>query len=81
MTTDISAIPIIDADTHIIEPPDLWTSRVSVEKWGDRVPHVKWDEESQEELWYFCQHLAGSTSPGLASGARWHEHPPTIRTV
>jgi uncharacterized protein len=74
VTTDISAIPIIDADTHIIEPPDLWTSRVSVKKWGDRVPHVKWDEESQEELWYF-----GDTrlyAAGLASGARWHEHPP-----
>jgi predicted TIM-barrel fold metal-dependent hydrolase len=74
VTTDISTIPIIDADTHIIEPHDLWTSRVSVKRWGDRVPHVRWDEESQEELWYF-----GDTrlyAAGLASGARWHEHPP-----
>jgi uncharacterized protein len=74
MLTDISTIPIIDADTHIVEPPDLWTSRVSVQKWGDRVPHVKWDEESQEELWYF-----GDTqlyASGLACGARWPEFPP-----
>ncbi len=33
---------VIDVDTHIIEPPDLWTSRMS-SKWGDRVPHVRLD--------------------------------------
>ena len=31
---------VIDVDTHVSEPPDLWTSRVS-SRWGDRVPHVK----------------------------------------
>ena len=36
--------PFIDADTHITEPADLWTSRVS-KKWGDRVLHVKQDNE------------------------------------
>jgi predicted TIM-barrel fold metal-dependent hydrolase len=30
----------IDTDTHLTEPGDLWTSRVS-KKWGDTVPHVK----------------------------------------
>ena len=54
MTTSvIDETPIIDADTHVIKPPDLWTSRVSVKKWGDLVPHVRWDEDTQEELWYF----------------------------
>ena len=37
--TDVRDIPIIDTDTHVVEPPDLWTSRVS-SKWGDLVPHV-----------------------------------------
>lgn len=32
-------IKVIDIDTHLAEPEDLWTSRVS-KKWGDRVPHV-----------------------------------------
>lgn len=31
-------IKIIDTDTHVTEPGDLWTSRVS-KKWGDLVPH------------------------------------------
>ena len=30
---------VIDVDTHVTEPPDVWTSRVS-SKWGDLVPHV-----------------------------------------
>src|ERR1700722_15973396 len=30
---------VIDVDTHITEPPDTWTSRVSA-RWGDDVPHV-----------------------------------------
>jgi predicted TIM-barrel fold metal-dependent hydrolase len=30
---------VIDVDTHVSEPPDTWTARVS-RKWGDLVPHV-----------------------------------------
>jgi len=28
---------VIDVDTHVTEPPDLWTSRVPA-KWHERVP-------------------------------------------
>ena len=38
-TPIVDRIPVIDIDTHIAEPEDLWTSRVS-KKWGDLVPHV-----------------------------------------
>jgi predicted TIM-barrel fold metal-dependent hydrolase len=34
------AIKIIDADTHLTEPHDLWTRRAPA-KWKDRVPQVK----------------------------------------
>ena len=34
-------IRAIDTDTHITEPADVWTSRVSTKKWGDAVPHVE----------------------------------------
>jgi uncharacterized protein len=34
------ALKIIDADTHLTEPHDLWTSRAPA-KWRDRVPQVK----------------------------------------
>jgi predicted TIM-barrel fold metal-dependent hydrolase len=50
-TTDIpgadllDGIEIIDADTHLTEPHDLWTSRAP-KQWVDRVPQVR-DVEGQ----------------------------------
>ncbi len=35
----LSSIQVIDTDTHISEPADLWTSRVAA-KWKDAVPSV-----------------------------------------
>ena len=34
---------IIDIDCHVVEPADLWTSRMAKKKWGDMIPHVRWD--------------------------------------
>jgi hypothetical protein len=31
---------VIDADTHITEPPDTWTARVSG-RWGEAIPHIE----------------------------------------
>jgi uncharacterized protein len=40
MTLDLSTLPIVDADTHLIETPDLWTSRAPASL-QDRVPRVE----------------------------------------
>ena len=42
---------VADVDSHIIEPPDLWTSRVA-SKWGDLVPHVRYHERRAEDWWF-----------------------------
>ena len=50
MTTSMTAAtgwtletsPVIDTDSHVAEPPDLWTSRLSEKKWGDLRPRVVW---------------------------------------
>jgi predicted TIM-barrel fold metal-dependent hydrolase len=47
MTASSSSVPsyrLVDADTHVNEPPDLWTSRVA-ERYRDRVPHLQRFEE------------------------------------
>lgn len=73
MTTAVNDIPIIDTDTHVVEPPDLWTSRIA-SKWGDLVPHVKWDDDKQEEAWFAGDSRMGAVgSPAMAG---WHEYPP-----
>ncbi len=82
-TSDVDSYQVIDADTHVIEPYDLWTSRLSVAKWGDLVPHVKWDGKLEEDAWFF-----GDTRVGAAAGpaqAGWNQyppqHPPTLDVV
>jgi predicted TIM-barrel fold metal-dependent hydrolase len=69
----VDSIPIIDADTHVVEPPDLWTSRIS-SKWGDQVPHVDWDPVKEEEAWFIGDQRLGAV--GAPAMAGWHEHPP-----
>ena len=65
---------VADVDAHIIEPPDLWTSRVS-SKWGDLVPHVKYHERRQEDIWYIGeQRLFGVAAFAQAA---WPEFPPS----
>ena len=57
-------IKAIDVDTHITEPSDVWTSRVS-KKWGDRVPHVQRHEG--RDIWLIGDEMVGG--PGFTTMA------------
>ena len=46
----MSRARIIDSDSHVIEPADLWTSRLP-DKWGDQRMHVRWEDALQAEVW------------------------------
>ena len=75
MTADWISGRIIDADTHITEPANVWTSRVS-SKWGDTVPHVVAEAETGTEHWYI-----GDVQLGAAAGSAcygWPEHWPSV---
>ena len=76
-------LSIIDADSHVTEPLDLWTSRVDVGRWGDLVPHVEWNESRQQDWWFI-----GSTplvGVGMTALAGWSDYlpsyPPTFAEV
>ena len=70
---------IIDTDTHITEPADVWTSRVPA-KWRDRVPRVEWDTKANEEAWFLGDKKLASAAGSAMAG--WPEpfpsHPPTF---
>jgi len=70
---------IIDTDTHIIEPYDLWTQRVSTKKWGDKVPHVKHDKDLGADFWYFGGEQLGSATGAAMAG--WDQYPPNKPNV
>jgi predicted TIM-barrel fold metal-dependent hydrolase len=64
---------VIDTDTHIVEPYDLWTARVP-KKYGDAVPHVRWDAAANEDAWYFgATRIQAAATIAMAG---WHEFPP-----
>ena len=67
----------IDADTHITEPADLWTSRVSA-KWGDRVPHVRQDDKNVN-AWFVGDDKIANAPSGVFAGwkGKFPSSPPT----
>jgi predicted TIM-barrel fold metal-dependent hydrolase len=64
---------VIDTDTHLIEPPDLWTSRLS-SKWGNRVPHVLLSADDGLEWWFIGDEKVIPVA--LLAQAGWTEFPP-----
>ena len=66
------SIRVIDVDSHIVEPYDLWTSRMSA-KWGDRIPHVEWSDEQQQDVWLSDDRMIGLGAwAHHAGGERWY---------
>jgi len=72
----------ISADDHVYEHPDVWTSRMSRQKWGDRIPHVERQADGSD-----CWIIGGlrfalpevdvsqNGSAGTARCKRWDEIP------
>lgn len=71
---------IIDADSHVTEPPDVWTSRVPA-KYRERVPHVVRDGAADK--WVLGDKPL--TQVGVTAPAGWPtfppEYPPTYEDV
>ena len=74
LPSEVDHYRVTDTDTHVIEPYDLWTSRVSTVKWGDKVPHVRWDESRQADLWFSGDDLLGPAASAAQAG--WKDAPP-----
>jgi len=55
----------IDTDTHITEPADVWTSRVSTTRWAAAVPHVR--QVAGRDVWFIRDRPVGS--PGFTTMA------------
>ena len=67
-------IKIIDVDSHISEPENLWTNRVSTQRWGDLVPHVQFDPKINEDRWFMGGKPFMPTAGAAMAG--WKEAPP-----
>jgi predicted TIM-barrel fold metal-dependent hydrolase len=56
---------VIDVDTHITEPPGVWTDRVA-SKWGNKVPHV--EKIEGRDVWLIGDQPVGAPGPVTMSG-------------
>lgn len=63
---------VIDADTHISEPPDLFTNRLP-RKWHDVAPKIVKNEETGFENWVIGPKQQTSTPVGHTAVAGWPE--------
>jgi hypothetical protein len=57
----VTDIPVVDADSHVIEPPDLWSLLLPKHRRGN-APHLEWDDTIGQLLWHVGQH---ALSPAL----------------
>src|SRR5580698_8767229 len=67
-------IRVIDADTHLTEPADLWTARIP-KRFLDAAPTVRFDERSGFWRWVIGDRWCSLV--GNYSMAGWREFPPS----
>lgn len=69
-------VPVVDVDSHVSEPPDLWTSRLP-SRFGELTPRVEYSDELGEDVWVIGG--APATQAWFNSMAGfdrwWPEHP------
>ena len=65
----MSSYRILSSDDHVIEPADLWTSRVEP-KFRDRVPHI---ERREDGNWWYCDGQRVLFAAGSQAGKRFED--------
>jgi uncharacterized protein len=70
-----AAIPIIDVDSHLTEPTDLWTSRMTG-KWAEVAPRPIWDEAFRRKRWHIGRYKLLGTQDQNHAG--WKEFWPSL---
>jgi predicted TIM-barrel fold metal-dependent hydrolase len=66
---------VIDIDTHVTEPAEVWTERVA-SKWGTLIPHVR--QLGGRDVWFIGDRPVGM--PGAYSMAGHSGSPPDFRS-
>ena len=74
MGAAVAGVRVIDADTHLTEPPDLWTARMPA-RFRDRAPQVRFHEPTGTWRWTVGDRWCSLV--GNYSMAGWREFPPS----
>jgi predicted TIM-barrel fold metal-dependent hydrolase len=76
---------LISADDHVQEHPEVWTSRMSRQKWGDQIPHIE-EQTDGSQCWMVAGQrislpgvaIAGAATVDRAQAPRRWEHVPAM---
>lgn len=61
---------LLSSDSHVMEPPDLWKTRMNARKYGDRIPQVV--REGSNDFWYVDGvKLMSAARAGAQAGVRF----------
>jgi len=60
----VNKLRFISADDHVVEHPEVWTRRLSKQKWGDRIPHLERQSDGSD-----CWLVDGAKLPLLGNGS------------
>src|SRR6266508_3254776 len=75
MSPRAPGLAVIDADSHLTEPPDLWNDRLP-RKWAAEAPRVRTEESTGLQRW--CIGDTWCAGVGTQSQAGWSEFPPSF---
>lgn len=73
----MAAYQLISSDSHVYEPPDLWTSRMPAQ-FRERAPHVI--SKADGDWWYCDGRKVSGTAAGSQTGRRFEEPDTLSRT-
>ena len=66
---------IISSDSHVVEPPYLWTERMNRKKWGDRIPRLV--DEGPHDQW-LCDGEGVGVLGGVSQAGKRYSDPESI---
>jgi predicted TIM-barrel fold metal-dependent hydrolase len=67
---------LVSSDSHVVEPPDLWTARINA-RFKDRAPRLVTEETC--DRWYVDHHLNAGSYGILVDAGKRFDAPETIR--
>lgn len=67
---------MVSSDSHIVEPPDLWSGRMPAHL-GDRAPRVVAEDDGE---WWYVDNRRTMSHLGIQTGARFEGDPDALET-
>ncbi|MBM3924638.1 MAG: hypothetical protein FJ320_01410 [SAR202 cluster bacterium] len=66
---------IVSSDSHVVEPPTLWTDRMDKKKWGTRIPRL--ERGDPFDKWY-CDNIGVGVLGGISQFGKRYSQPESI---